>query len=114
MGASAGSVCSYANRLGAAARAMPGHSKRQTLRVQTGAGGRAVECGEERCKSPTALGVVGLLLPKLLPTSATVSNAGKVEAECEACGQEKVAGNGAHAAEGRWRRAWMEFASGCS
>lgn len=58
---------------------MPGHSKRQTLRVQTGAGGRAVECGEERCKSPTALGVVGLLLPKLLPTSATVSNAGKAE-----------------------------------
>lgn len=38
----------------------------------------------------------------------------EAEAEGEACGQEKVAGNGAHAAEGRWRRAWMEFASGCS
>ena len=47
----------------------------QTVTVRAGDRG----CGEERCKSTTALGVVGLLLPKLLPTSATVSNAGKAE-----------------------------------
>lgn len=75
MGASAGRVCSYANRLrAAAARAMPGQSKLTNAPVRANGdspGGRSrLRCGEERCKS-YLLGLLGLMLPKRLAGSKT-------------------------------------------